>query len=262
MSGGGFGRRFSRQSARSAPPLGEAARRSRLASRRNRPWRRQEAPRSRYAVASRPRTGPVQPGDGPDEDAEPDRNAGRASESSVWMGAARATAANSAAAALADDLDGSATLSSSAAAMRRGVAAQADVGAHVRRDAAGGGSEFQRARAAAHGEAAVEQVRGLLGAQLRRRRAEHHHDETPAGMTGGRHDVEPGRTGEAGLHAVGAGIAPDKPVVVGDDLIAELQARRCRRDPRGPGIRAAARGRSSPCRAPRTHGPGRAVRSD
>ena len=74
---------------------------------------------------------------------------------------------------------------------------------------AGGRQRFERARTAAHREAAVEQVGRLLGAQLRRRGAEHHHDETPAVMAGGRHDVESGRTGEARLHAVGAGIAAD-----------------------------------------------------
>ena len=85
------------------------------------------------------------------------------------------------------------------------------------------GSEFERAGAAAHGEASLEQVGRLLVSQIRRRPPEHDRNQAPAVMVGARHDVEPGRTGEACLHAVGAGIAAEKAVVVADDLAAELQ---------------------------------------
>ena len=53
-------------------------------------------------------------------------------------------------------------------------------------------------------EAALEQARGLRRAIRRRRRAEHHGDQTLAVARRGRDQVEAGGADEAGLHAVGA----------------------------------------------------------
>ena len=66
-------------------------------------------------------------------------------------------------------------------------------------------------------------MRRLDRALARRRRAEHDDDQSPPALRRARHDVEPGRTGEAGLHAVGAGIAADAGRCGWDDLVAQLQ---------------------------------------
>ena len=63
---------------------------------------------------------------------------------------------------------------------------------------------------AARCEALLEQLRGLLGAHHAGARAEHHDDQLAAVARRGRHHVEAGRADEAGLHAVGVGIAADQ----------------------------------------------------
>ncbi len=74
-------------------------------------------------------------------------------------------------------------------------------------------------------EAAFEQLRGLRGADRRRRRAEHDSDHPLAVTAGGGDEVEAGGADEAGLHAVGTGIAADQAVEVAGDLAAEADRR-------------------------------------
>ncbi len=72
----------------------------------------------------------------------------------------------------------------------------------------------QPGQAAAAVESAFQQLGGLHCAHGRRRGAEHHCDHPLAVARSRSHEIEAGGADEAGLHAVGAGIAPDQRVVV------------------------------------------------
>src|SRR5262249_106426 len=63
-------------------------------------------------------------------------------------------------------------------------------------------------------ESALEQLRHLQGARRGGWSAQHHGDQPPAVARGGGDEIEAGGADEAGLHAVGAGIAADQGVVV------------------------------------------------
>jgi hypothetical protein len=107
---------------------------------------------------------------------------------------------------------------------RRGVAAQANVGAHVGRRTRARRQRIERTDAAAvHGEPTVEEVRSLLVARSRCRRAKHDDNQAPSEVVGARHNIETCRAGEAGLHPVGARIAAKQPIMVRDVPMAELK---------------------------------------
>src|SRR6266566_225379 len=63
-------------------------------------------------------------------------------------------------------------------------------------------------------KAALQQLRRFQGAGRRGRSAEHHGDESPAIARRGGDEIETRGADEAGLHAVGAGIAADQRIVV------------------------------------------------
>ena len=69
-------------------------------------------------------------------------------------------------------------------------------------------------------EAALEQLRRLLRAHRAGPGAEHDGDQPAAVARGGGDDVVAGGADEAGLHAVGAGIAVDQRIVVAHHAIA------------------------------------------
>ena len=89
-----------------------------------------------------------------------------------------------------------------------------------RRQCIDGAERRRQPGQAAAVEAALEQLRGLLRAHRARIRAEHDRDQPAAVAGGGGHHVVAGGADEAGLHAVGAGIAVDQRIVVAQHAIA------------------------------------------
>ena len=152
------------------------------------------------------------------------------------------------------------------AAGRAGMRGRAD---RLRRQRRGVRGADQAGQAARHRGPALRRHIHLLEPLVEQRRhvgvalgvgagAQHDADQAHAAAHGAGDQVVPGRLGVAGLHAVGAGIGLQHPVVVEDHAAAEGEARRAEIRDRSRGNPSAGGAPGSPGRAPWSTGQGRA----